>query len=280
MGRCFKCGGSSFILKKNEVGEEVWSPCECRIKKDREMLLESKLTDANIKKKFRMYTFDDYLAMSFTKEIQDFNRPQVETLQKFINNPHEFMNNPYEFVRGPEDFNNNSEGSIISPEVFSKNPQTLWIWGEDSNAGHTTLSIILGIALIKAGYKVRFFKMQNLLDAFVEFDKKDAFFADLKKFDVYIIDDAFVKGRSIVSGQYTHAHLFNFIDTALGEDKHFIMTSDKLVEGISSEFEQIKMILKRSLLELELRGSIIETKQAEKTLSERTDALINKMKKG
>jgi DNA replication protein DnaC len=251
MAKCQKCGGSSFILKVNEAGEEIWSPCECRIVKDREMLLESKLTDANIKKKFRMYTLQDYLSMPFSKVIKTFNEPQVNILREYINDPDKFIDNV----------------------------QTLWIWGKDPNAGHTTLSIILGIALIKAGYKVRFFRMQNLLDAFVEFDNKTAYFTDLKKFDVYIVDDAFVTDRSIVSGKYTRAHLFNFIDTALGEDKHFIMTSDRLVDGIGSDFEQIRVILKRSLLELELKGSIIEVKHKEKILSNITSSVLNNMKR-
>ena len=64
---------------------------------------------------------------------------------------------------------------------------------------------------------------------------------------------------------------------ALGEDKHFIMTSDKLVDGIGSDYEQIRMILKRSLLELELQGSIVEVKQVENDRTEKVDGLINSM---
>ena len=237
MAKCSNCGGKGFIIKENDMGEEEASPCKCWIQLNKDARLESKLIEANLNQKYTKYVFEDYLKQSFNQAIKIFNQPQVDILKNFIENPNEFM----------------------------ESIQTLWIWGKDPNAGHTTLATILGIALIKAGYKVRFFRMQSLLDIFYEFDKKSAFFENIKKFDVYIVDDAFVTDRSIVNGQYIKTHLFNFIDMSLGEDKHFIMTSDRLVNDISSEFEQIKVIMMRSLLELELRGSIIKTTSEHKT---------------
>lgn len=237
--KCPKCHGSSFILKKNEYGEDVWYPCECRIKKDQEALLEAKLTDANIRKNQRMYTFDDYASINFSNEIKKFNQPQIERYTSILDNP----------------------------QTFIENFSTLWLWGSDPNAGHTTLAIILGIELIKKDHKVRFIKMQDLLDAFTEFDKKSDYFQDLERFTIYIIDNAFVKDRSIATGEYTRVHLFNFIETALEKDKHFIMTSDRHVDEIDTNFDQVRMLLKRRVLELELRGSIIDTKKNEDTLA-------------
>lgn len=234
MVKCQRCNDLTFIIEENEAGEEEAHPCDCRIKKDREMVFETKLVEANIKKKYSQYTIKDYLEIKFPDEIREYNRPQIEIFQKFLNDPKEFINTG----------------------------QVLWLWGKDPNAGHTTLSIMLGVALIQSGYKVRFFKIQNLLDAFTEFEKKEAYFTDLKKFDVYIIDDAFVADRSHIKGPYTKTHLFNFIDNALCEDKHFIITSDKLVDSIGSDFEQVRVILRRSIIELELRGSIIEVEKS------------------
>lgn len=235
MYKCQNCKDLGFVTKKNKWREEVAHVCNCRKQKDIEMILETKLIEANINKRFSRFTFEDYCNLPFSDNIKKFNNPQVNKLQEFVTEP----------------------GKILEAE------QVLWLWGRDPNAGHTTLAVILAVALIKSGYRVKFFKMQDLVDAFFEFDKKAAYFADLKKFDVYILDDAFVADRSAIRGQYTKAHLFNFIDNSLTEDKHFIMTSDKLVESVGSDFNEIKMVLKRSLLELEFRGSIIEVKEEE-----------------
>jgi DNA replication protein DnaC len=228
MPKCTICNDSTFIRKVVD-GEEIWVPCECRRKKDADMIMESRLTHANIRKSLRGYTFDDYLRLSqqLPPSIIDFNKPRIEILKSFINNPKEFLNKY----------------------------QALWIWGKDSCSGHTSLIVIFGIELLKLGYKVRFIEMQQLLDAFVQFDEKNLYFNELSKFNVYIIDDIFDTSRMIAKGKYTQIHLFQFLNTALNDGKHFIMSSNIPISQISEEFEQSKLILERSNAQLELRGS-------------------------
>jgi DNA replication protein DnaC len=229
MPKCTICNDSTFIRKVVD-GEEIWVPCECRRKKDAEMIMESRLTHANIRKSLRGYTFDDYLklANNFSPTVKAFNEPRINILKSFINNPKEFL----------------------------EKKQVILLYGNEENSGHTTLAVILGIELLKIGYKVRYIEMQQLIDAFVQFDGKNTYFDELAKFNVYIIDDAFDDTRTIAKGKYTQVHLYQFINTALNDGKHFIMTSNVPVNQISSEYEQCKLILQRSLSQIELHGSL------------------------
>jgi DNA replication protein DnaC len=231
MTKCNICNGFGFILRTDKYGEDVWSPCECRKQQDGDRAWDYKLTAANIPKLFRNYTFENYLALPFSAEVRRFNAPQVEKLKTIKEDPQSF---------------------------FDKY-KTLWIWGKDVNSGHTTLAIILGMRLIELGSKVRFIRIQTLLDAFVKAFKdplQTAYLEELKNFDVYIIDDAFDLSSSTVGGQYTQTHLFQFIDEAISQDKHFIMTSNINVADIPEDFSRSRTVLSRSIYCLELRGTI------------------------
>jgi len=232
MAKCPECNGSGFILKKDKYDEDVWSPCECRKKREAEVSTEIKFTEANIRKSLRRYTFEDYLKYPFKRKDKLHNAPQIKEFQNYLENPSDFLDN------------------------YS----VLWIWGTDANAGHTTLASILGIKLLEFGYKVRFLEIQHLIEAFTKFDEKEVFFTELKKFDIYIINDAFDVDRGHVGGKYSQVHLYQFINDALIDGKHFIMTSNRLVRDIDKgdlkDFEQSKIIISRSVKQLEFRGSI------------------------
>ena len=249
MIKCIECGDLGFITVKID-GEEISKVCKCRRQWDEGFFLKKHVSDAGIQHQFLNYKIEDYLQVPFKKEIKLYNEVQTSILEGFIKNPEEFINNY----------------------------QILWIWGEDPNAGHTTLANMLGISLIKAKYRIKFIKMQHLVNEFYNLDKRDSYVTGLMKFDVYIIDDAFVPGRVKISGEYTKTHLFNFIDDGLSCGKHFIMTSDRLVNDLSTDLGEIKIIMQRSLLELELRGSILGTSKNGTDIENRVASLRKKMR--
>jgi len=221
--------GNKVVLRDNATSyeEEVWFPCECRKKQDKEVALDYKLTEAGIHKSLCKYTFDDYIKIPFPPDVKKFNQSQVDVLTTIMNDPIEF---------------------------FTDN-NVLWLWGSDDNSGHTTLAATLGIKLIEKKFSVRFLKMQTLLDAFTDFDDKE-YLEKLKGYKFYIIDDAFDLDSVTVGGPYTQVHLFQFIDNALLEDSKFIMTSRENIINIPEEFHRSGTVLRRSFSSLELRGDI------------------------
>lgn len=224
---CEKCKGATFI--HNEETDE-WSPCECRRVKDIENLLEIKLAGTGIPKSYAKYSLETYNKLEKRAQAILHNKPYLATLEQYIRDP----------------------------KLFLDNYKTLWIHGEDANAGHTSLAIILGVALIDAKYKVRFMEMQTLINYFTNFEEKDNFINSLMGYDVFIIDDAFDKARIAVK-DYSRVQLFQFINKAFNEDKHFIMTSNVPLNGISDDkdnkFEQCRIVLQRSIKEMEITGS-------------------------
>lgn len=225
---CKICHGRTFI-KDEET--DMWKPCKCRLVQDKEDLLNLKLKNTYIPRHYTQHTIESYRKLirpdSFVK-----NKDSIDILESIIKDPN----------------------------LFLDNYKVLWIWGKDPNAGHTTFSVMVGVALIEAGYKVRFIEMQTLVNNFTNFEGKEQFFGDLARYDVYIIDDAFDNTRASVSDGYGRVQMFQFINNAFNSDKYFIMTSNIPLNSISSEkdnkYEQCRIILQRSLLSLELSGTL------------------------
>jgi len=225
---CPICKGKTFV---RDSEEDAWKPCECRIKKDTEDLLDLKIKNTFIPKHYTKYTLESYKKLVRPDDLEK-NQEQLMIMEKIVDNP----------------------------RLFLDNYRVLWIWGSDSNSGHTTFAVMAGLALIDSGYKVRFVEMQALVNNFTNFDTKEQFFGDLSRYDVYIIDDAFDSTRTAVSDGYGRVQLFQFINSAFNNDKYFIMTSNIPLNSISStddnKYEQCRIILQRSILSLEFSGTL------------------------
>lgn len=225
---CEKCSHMGFVLI-DEDGEEVWKPCECRKQQDEDIVRNYKLTEANIPKAFRHYTIESYEALPFRRSDRVANLDNIQTIKNYL----------------------------LDPKEYLKKNRVLWIWGNDPNSGHTGLALICGMKLVDLNYKVRFFKFQELLDAFKDFDNKASYFSDLDRVQIYVIDDAFDITSSYLGGQYTQVQLFQFFDEAFSKEKNFIMTSNVPVLGISEEiYGRTKAVIRRSVLELEFKGDM------------------------
>jgi DNA replication protein DnaC len=224
---CEKCKGATFV---HDEETDEWAPCECRRVRDVEKLLEIKLKGTGIPKSYAKYSLETYNTLIKGPQAVTHNKTYLDTLEQYIKDP----------------------------KLFMDNYKTLWIHGTDANAGHTALAIILGVALLDAKYKVRFMEMQTLINYFTNFEEKDSFINSLMEYDVYIIDDAFDKTRIAVK-DYSRVQLFQFINKAFNEDKHFIMTSNVPLNGIvddkDNKFEQCRIVLQRSIKQMEITGS-------------------------
>jgi hypothetical protein len=226
-----KCNGSGFILRTDETGEEEFLPCDCRKIKDEEKIIHSKLVGACVPAPFWDYSLDNYLSLPFKPEHKKFNQSSVDKIKSCIDNP----------------------------KLFLDSMNVLWIWGPDPNACHTTLAVMLGTELLKIGQHVRFLSMQTLINMLVDFEEGNDRFKKLDSYNAYIIDDAFDSKRcslNVNTSAYTRAQLFNFFNESLNQNKHFICTSCIPLMSIDNQFSEIRLILQRSYMDLELRGSI------------------------
>jgi hypothetical protein len=227
--KCSICQDFGFT-KSVEDGEEIWSMCECKKKKETEEVESRKLVEAYIPKEYWEYTMEDYLKIPLMKQVREFNAPSIEIIKSCVN----------------------------SPGYFIDNYKILWIWGPDINSCHTTLSVIIGKSLISQGKKIRFIKMQSLIDMFMkDFENKEST-ANLMKYDVIILDDALDVSRCFISEKtnYTKILIFNFLTSFINEGKKFICTSNTDISGIDNRFNEIRTILLRYAFPIEIRGDI------------------------
>ena len=228
------CRNTGFIIIRDEKDQEVSTMCVCRLKKEEILSFDQKLIGASIPKDYRSYTFETYdklLLSKFSPEIQQYNQPAIEKLKSFIKNPNDFIDN----------YN------------------ILWIWGADDNSGHTSLAIILGVEFIKQGGRVKFISCHDLFNAFTKFDEKQDFFKDLDSYQIYIIDDALDPERSYMNGSYTKINFFTWINDSLNNNKKFICTCNTPLIKVSDIYSQIRSIMLRKSLSIELQGSYNST---------------------
>lgn len=237
------CNGTGFKPVIDETGNQSFIPCDCRKQRDIKVILRQKLIEACIPPRLWGYNLDNYLSLPFKPDDKTFNAPNISILKSFIDNPSSFIGNNLDF--DPEE-----------PMDINSNKQILWIWGRDPNACHTTLAVILGTSLVNKGYKVRFISMQSLLDIFTNFESKEEETKKLHNQDVIIIDDAFDMSRCVTMNNYKQGTMFSFINEYLNQNKHLICTSCMCITDMDQSFTQIKTLLLRSKIELELRGDI------------------------
>jgi len=236
MKACALCKGTGFTIKLDPATkEETAYPCDCFMDRAKKDYLERKLISSYIPIKYRDYTIESYLSMKFDGTLAEAHEPQIAELKKILNNTKE----------------------------FTDKYDALWIWGRAANAGHTSLAVALCKKFLENGYKVRYIRMQDLLDAFTNFKEKSDYFHSLEQYNVYFIDDAFDTTRCIVTGDYTNIHLYNWISSALSDKKYFICTSKVPVSRIDKVFEQSKNLFLRSCLSLEFQGSFSKFTSAE-----------------
>ncbi len=226
-----ECAGTGFISVISETGEQEAKPCRCRLDRSNRDSIKKRRIDARIPVKYWDYTIENYKELSkfLPSNAVTFNLPSISTIEKYLSDVSSFM-----------------EG-----------PQVTWIWGTDDNSCHTTLAVILGEELLKRNHKVLYVEFYKLLEMFVDFENKSEFFKDLNNHDVYIIDDAFDTTRCTPSN-YKQGQLFGFLNDILNANKHIICTSNTSLGTIDPLFHQLRVILQRSVKELEIRGSVLQ----------------------
>jgi DNA replication protein DnaC len=241
--KCPICNGESFIIKyiNPDTGEELGRddpngtdtavPCKCRIERDEATILKNNLTASAIPVIYWNYTFEGYMAETkkFNHHINTKNTIPLQQYKRFLDNPKDFINNY----------------------------KVLWIYGPHDNAGHTTLAVLIAKELIKLRYNVRFIKMSDLLDIFTDFNNKQDKLALLNRSNIYLLDDAFDLSKCVTPGEYVKMHMYNWVDSALANGKHFICTSSIKLQEMSLAFGHCKTVLNRSYIQIELLGSIV-----------------------
>lgn len=246
---CPICKNERFILKINDAGEAERTICDCQIQEYERQKLSAMIKASRIPEEYAQYTFDSYpisnlqpynksgiANYSRDEKIQliSKNKPYFDTIKGYIDNPSSFMSEPF---------------------------KVLWIWGEDPNTGHSVMAANIGCALIKKGYKVRYYEMHNLTKLIMEFKDADVV-AEMNRaidyFDVFIVNDAFDRQRSTVSSanEYLRANIFNFFQQTLSKNKKIICTSDVDIIGIGEQYNSIISMVIRSYSEMHICGTL------------------------
>jgi len=227
------CTGSGFNFEENSITHEMEAvPCRCRLDRDEQLddeRYKRKLLEAGISPVFWNLTLNSYRALVIgSPGAMQVKNTIIKTIEEFIDEPDKFINN----------YN------------------TLWLWSALGNSGCTSLAIIFAMELIKKNYRVKFITMQNLLNAFVEFDNKKIYFKDLEFAQIYILDNAFVSGRCHVKGEYTGVQLYNWLNEGLIKDKRFICTSRVELVKADKIYEHSAGVLRKRALSLEIQGTL------------------------
>lgn len=228
---CEICRGKGFLLKEVD-GEHVWSMCECQKKRNKDDIFTRKLIDSNIPKEFWGINFDFYKDIPYPPDIKNFNKEQLLLIENFIKNP----------------------------PVFFKSYRLLWIWGKEDNAGHSSLAAIIGKEYIKHNFKVKFFRMSNLISMFINRQEHNTVFNDISDVDLIILDDALDVNRAPLNEKlsYVSSLLFNLFSDVLSNGVNMICTSNTLLAGVDDRYKELKTLFSRYIYELELRGNIIQ----------------------
>ena len=243
--RCKICNGESFIIKHihPDTGEELVDkddptgvdtafPCTCRLEKDERDILKSKLIGASVPISYWDFTYDGYLKKSMLALDHNIYQKNIKNLDLY------------------KDY-------LANPKLFLDSYRVLWIHGDDDNSGHTVLAVLLIKELLKLKYKVRFIKMNDLLNIFTDFERKQNKLEELNSVDIYLLDDAFDVTKCIASGEYTKIHMFNWLDSVLSSGKHLVCTSNVPIQDINTTFGHCKNILLRSSTQLKLSGCLV-----------------------
>ena len=227
------CTGNGFTFGENPATHEMEAiPCKCRLERDEQLddeRYKRKLLEAGISPVFWDLTLDGYKALAIgSTTTRQANHAIVKIIEEFI----------------------------VDPDKFITNYTTFWLWSAMGNSGCTSLAIIFAMELIKKNYKVKFITMQNLLNAFVEFDNKKIYFKELDYAQIYFLDNTFVSGRCHLKGEYTGVQLYNWLNEGLVKDKRFICTSRTELSKVDKIYEHSVGVLKKCVLSLEIQGTL------------------------
>lgn len=144
------------------------------------------------------------------------------------------------------------------PIKFFQKYRILWLWGQHSNAGKTTLaSDLLFFIFFALRKRVKYLEFYQLVDVLSNFKKKDDFLLKIKNYQVYLVDDFLSEGKAYVS-EITKSAVFGFLSSIFRENKYVILTSDKSVNSISPEYSTLKSLILKSYFSIELKGSLRE----------------------
>jgi len=229
--RCPICNGTGLIIEIGEGGE-VARPCECSVRKYQENKLQQLYDNAHLPKgKIREATFEDYLKLPFPPSVIQENSSSISTYKKYHDD--------------------------IS--LLFQGPHIIWIYGSEPNACHTTLAVILGKTALQKNYKVFFLSMQDLINIFFNFESLYSRVEKILQNDLIIVDDAFDLSRCSINqktSKFILSHIFSFFNELISNDKRIICTSNVPIHTIDSIFDEVKILLLRSSLQIELKGSI------------------------
>lgn len=248
MKDCPICKNERYVPKTNEDGEIERVLCECQVEEYKRQLYEIQLKSSRIPSNYWDCTMSTY-PYNF---LRPYEKSGLECKERSKIKQLEIDNEPY-FTK-LKNYESNPD-SFIS-EKFN----VLWIWGEDPNTGHTASACALGLALLKKGYRVRYYEMQSLLKLIMEYQDKDVvaeMSAAAEKFDAFIINDAFDRSRcSATSNEYLRANLFAFFQGILSKNKKVICTSDVDIDGIPEAYTSLISTIIRSYSGMHIRGTL------------------------
>lgn len=145
----------------------------------------------------------------------------------------------------------------------------------DNSSGKTTIACMVGKKFILSGYRVRFILAGALMDHLMKnqgFNRDEIASRELSKLsqaDLVIIDDAFDPQKSLKwrgeSGRYNVLEFDNFVRTLLSNDIRLIITSNKTITEIFSEYgKSLHNLIKRNFVPYEFNDSVEVTVQNSK----------------
>ena len=210
---CRKCIGKNginpegYIVKKIPSGDgktmiEVAEECPCHKEWKNAIKLEANMQKANIAPDAIKYSFDDYVG---TKSLDNVKR--LKTFMERSLNPNETQE--------------------VKDALAAS---SLYLYGPNGTQ-KTTLAMHMAYQFLKAGKKVRYILMNDLLKMLMKSERDEQIQAQLEKLaevDLLIIDESFMKERVTV---YRSGYQISFIDTFL---RNRIQSNKKGVVFISN----------------------------------------------
>lgn len=235
-----------------ETQEYEMGPCQCSKDKISKSLLDKRFEVARLRKDYISTTLEG-LELAWSKlepYSQKVGAQQTQaTLAKVKSANAEPLGEFLSYVKKPE--------ALMSSDI-----SVLWLLCADPLSGKTSALTALAKSLIVNGYRTRFFDMETLRQKLINFKDEDGL-AELEdailKYDVFLIDDAFYRGKKMhySSNDYVIVTLYSFFNKAVANGVKLVCSSNVDIDQIPEEYVEISSVLIKNSKTLMYTGTLI-----------------------